>query len=162
MASEERQPTAAVDVKVENLDPESRQVNLTVKVVSKGQPRETTSRRDGTTHRVVDALVGDETGSVYLTLWDDNIDKVNEGDTINIKNGYVSLFRGSMRLNIGRYGSMETGDKPVENVNAENNLSNKEFPERRRYPSFRPRYRDEGYGGRGRGRGYGRGRRGRY
>jgi replication factor A1 len=164
MSSAEEQPTAAANVKVESLDPESRQVNVTVKVVSKGQARETTSRRDGSTHRVVDALVGDETGSVYLTLWDDNIDKVNEGDTINVKNGYVSLFRGSMRLNIGRYGSMEASDQAIENVNADNNLSNKEFPERRRYPSFRPRYRDEGYGGRGRGRGYGggRGRRGRY
>jgi len=165
MTSEEGQPPAAVDVKVEKLDPESRQVNVTVKVVSKGQPRETTSRRDGSTHRVVDALVGDETGSVYLTLWDDNIDKMNEGDTITVKNGYVSLFRGSMRLNIGRYGSLETGAQPIENVNSDNNLSSKEFPqERRRYPSFRPRYRDEGYGGRGRGggRGYGRGRRGRY
>jgi replication factor A1 len=163
MASEEGQPPAAVNVKVESLDPESRQVNVTVKVVSKGQPRETTSRRDGSTHRVVDALVGDETGSVYLTLWDDNIDKVKESETITVKNGYVSLFRGSMRLNIGRYGSLETGAQAIENVNADNNLSNKEFPqERRRYPSFRPRYRDEGYGDRGRGRGYGRGRRGRY
>jgi replication factor A1 len=162
MAAAEEQPSPAPNVKVESLDPESRQVNVTVKVVSKGQAREIASRRDGSTHRVVDALVGDETGSLYLTLWDDNIDKVNEGDTINVKNGYVSLFRGSMRLNIGRYGSMEASDRQIENVNADNNLSNKEFPERRRYPSFRPRYRDEGYGGRGRGRGYGRGRRGRY
>jgi replication factor A1 len=164
---EEQQPPAAVNVKVESLGPESRQVNVAVKVVSKGQPRETVSRRDGSTHRVVDALVGDETGSVYLTLWDDNIDKINEGDTIGVKNGYISLFRGSMRLNIGRYGSLETGVQAIENVNADNNLSNKEYPmpERRR-PSFRPRYRDEGYGGDrgGRGRGYGGrgGRRGRY
>lgn len=169
-AEGEKQPTAAVNVKVENLDPESRQVNVTVKVVTKGEARETVSRRDGSTHKVVDALVGDETGAVYLTLWDDNIEKVNEGDTINVKNGYVTLFRGSMRLNIGRYGSLETGAPPIENVNADNNLSNKEYPmpERRRDSSFRPRYRDEGgggYGGRGRGRGYGGGRgrsRGRY
>ena len=167
---EGQQPAAAVNVKVEKLDPESRQVNVTVKVVTKGEARETVSRRDGSTHKVVDALVGDETGAVYLTLWDDNIEKVNEGDTINVKNGCVTLFRGSMRRNIGRYGSLETGAPPIENVNADNNLSNKEYPmpERRRYPSFRPRYRDEGgggYGGRGRGRGYGGGRgrsRGRY
>jgi replication factor A1 len=166
----EGQPTAAANVKVEKLDPESRQVNVTVKVVTKGEARETVSRRDGSTHKVVDALVGDETGVVYLTLWDDNIEKVKEGDTIIVKNGYVTLFRGSMRLNIGRYGSLETGAPPIETVNADNNLSNKEYPmpERRREPSFRPRYRDEGgggYGGRGRGRGYGGGRgrsRGRY
>jgi replication factor A1 len=168
-AEGEKQPTAAVSVKVEGLDPESRQVNVTVKVVTKGEARETVSRRDGSTHKVVDALVGDETGAVYLTLWDDNIEKVNEGDTINVKNGYVTLFRGSMRLNIGRYGSLETGAPPIENVNADNNLSNKEYPmpERRRDSGFRPRYRDEGgggYGSRGRDRGYGgRGRsRGRY
>ena len=158
-----RQP---VDAKVGELTPSSRAVNVKAKVVSKTEVRTIAAGRDGAPHRVADALVGDETGCVYLTLWDDNIDKVNAGDTINVKNGYVSLFRGSMRLNIGRYGSLETGAAPIENVNTDNNLSNKEFPqERRRYPSFRPRYRDEGggYGGRGRSRGYGRGRgRGRY
>lgn len=158
--SYEQEPSAAGSVKVETLDPESRQVNVTVKVVSKSEARETVSRRDGSTHRVVDALVGDETGSVYLTLWDDNIDRVNEGDTISIKNGYVSLFRGSMRLNIGRYGSLETSSEAMGQVNTDNNLSNKVFEERRRFPQFRPRFREEGYGGRGR-RGY-RGRRGRY
>ena len=99
-SEEEGQPTPAVSVKVESLDPESRQVNVTVKVVSKGEARETVSRRDGSTHRVVDALVGDETASVYLTLWDDNIDKVNEGDTVKVNNGYVRPFKGSMRLNM--------------------------------------------------------------
>jgi len=58
-------------------------------------------------HRVADALVGDETGCVVLTLWDDNIDKVNEEATLQITNGYVNLFRGNMRLNIGRYGSFQ-------------------------------------------------------
>lgn len=151
--------SATGTAKIESLDPESRQVNVTVKIVSKGEARETVSRRDGSTHRVVDALVGDETGSVYLTLWDDNIEKINEGDTINIKNAYVSLFKGSMRLNIGRYGSFEPSDQGLDNVNTENNVSNKQFEERRRFPSFRPRFRDEGGGyGRG-GGGYGRGRR---
>jgi len=92
-------------LKVEKLTPDSRAVNVRVKVVKKGEPCETISRRDGSLHRVADVLVGDETGSLYLSLWDDNIDKVGDGDVIEIKNSYVSLFRGSMRLNIGRYGS---------------------------------------------------------
>jgi len=109
----------------------------------------------------VDALVGDETGCLYLTLWDDNIDKINEGDTVTINNGYVSLFKGSMRLNIGRYGSFKPAEAPIAEVNQANNLSSKQFEQERRYPSFRPMYRDEGFrGGRGRGRGgYRRGRR---
>ena len=156
------QPPVQASVKVENLNPQSRQLNLTVKVVSKGEARETISRSDGSTHRVVDALVGDETGSIYLTLWDDNIDKVKEGDVIDVKNGYVSLFKGSMRLNIGRFGSFEASKGTIAEVNDKNNLSDKRFEQERRYPTFRPSFRDEGgYRGRG-GRGGFRGRRRRF
>jgi len=154
--------------KVEALNPNSRGVDVTVKVVSKGESRETVSRTDGSTHRVADILVGDETACIYLTAWDDNVDRINEGDTINVKNGYVSIFRGSMRLNIGRQGSFEASQQSIGDPNTQNNLSDKRFEEeeRRFRPSFRDRggYGGGGYGGRGRGRsrgGYGRGR-GRY
>ncbi len=159
--TDSEQPATQASVKVESLDPRSRQLNLTVKVVSKSEIRETISRSDGSSHRVADALVGDETGSIYMTLWDDNIDKVKEGDIIDIKNGYVSLFKGSMRLNIGRFGSFEASQGTVTEVNEKNNLSDKKFEEERRYTTFRPAYRDEG-GYRGRGRSGFRGRRRRY
>ena len=114
-----RQP---VDVKVSELSPASRAVNVKAKVVSKSEIREIAAGRDGAPHRVCDALVGDETGCVYLTLWDDNIEKVNDGDTINIKNGYINLFRGNMRLNVGRYGTLEVASQPLSGeVNTENN-----------------------------------------
>jgi len=157
------QPPTPASVKVEGLNPQSRQLNLTVKVVSKGEVRETVSRTDGTSHKVSDALVADETGSIYMTLWDDNIDKVKEGDVIDVKNGYVSLFKGSMRLNIGRFGSFEASQGSIAEINDKNNLSDKKFEQERRYPSFRPSYRDDGgYRGGGRGgRGGGGGFRGR-
>lgn len=115
-------------VKVGDLNTYSRGVNTTVKVVSKTEPREVTSRSDGSAHRVCEALVGDETGSLYLTLWDDAIDEVVEEQVLKITNGYVNLFRGSMRLNIGRYGSYEVVDEaPFEDVNLDNNLSSRQF-----------------------------------
>jgi replication factor A1 len=115
-------------VKVGDLNTYSRGVNTTVKVVSKTEPREVTSRSDGSAHRVCEALVGDETGSLYLTLWDDAIDEVIEEQVLKITNGYVNLFRGSMRLNIGRYGSYEVADEaPFEDVNLDNNLSSRQF-----------------------------------
>jgi len=148
VSSESKEP-----IKVEKLTPSSRDVNIVVKVVSKGETRNITSSRDYTSHRVVDVLVGDETGCLYLNLWDDNIDKINEGDTISIKNGYVNLFRGSMRLNIGRYGSFEVlKESPIGEVNQENNLSSKQYEQERRFER-----RD--YGGSRFGRGYGRERR---
>jgi len=165
MSEEEGQPSGAPApiVKVSDLQPFSKQVNTTVKIVQKGEARETVSRQDGTTHRVLDALVGDETGAIYMTLWDENIDKVNEGDSVMVKNGYVRPFKGSMRLNIGRYGSLEPAEAALGDVNTQNNLSDKVVEERpyRSYGGGR-RFggggygRGGGYGGRG-GGGYGRG-----
>ena len=144
--SRNKQP---VDVKVGELTPASRAVNVTAKVVSKSEVRNIAAGRDGAPHRVCDALVGDETGCVYLTLWDDNIEKVNEGDTISIGNGYVSLFKGNMRLNVGRYGTLEIAKEPLEaEVNTENNMSSKVYEQERR-PFRRGGGGGRSYGGRG-------------
>jgi replication factor A1 len=147
-----RQP---VEAKVGELTPQSRAVNVTAKVVSKSEIREIPLGRDGSPHKVCDALVGDETGSVYLTLWDDNIEKVNEDDTIRVENGYVTLFKGNIRLNIGKYGKLEMAEAPFEGeVNTENNVSSKTYEQERR--PFRRG--GGGYGGRRGGGGYGGGR----
>jgi len=137
-----------VEAKVGELTPQSRAVNITAKVVSKTEIREIPMGRDGSAHKVSDALVGDETGVVYLTLWDDNIEKVNDGDSIRIENGYVTLFKGNIRLNIGKYGKLEAAAEPLEvEVNSENNVSSKTYEQPRR--PFRSG------GGRGGGRGFG-------
>ncbi len=150
--SDEEESESEELTKIEKLTPNSRAVNTIVKVVSKSQVRNVTGR-DYTVRRVADALVGDETGCVYLTLWDDNIDKVNEETSLRITNGYVNLFRGNMRLNIGKYGSFELlEESPITEVNTENNLSDKRYEQERRYRSYRqPRYGDRrGYQRRGR------------
>ncbi|MCK5402762.1 hypothetical protein KAI60_01490 [Candidatus Bathyarchaeota archaeon] len=131
--------------KVEELNPQSRAINIIVKVVSKSEIREVVTRRDGSNHRVCDATVGDDTGTIILTLWDDAIENINEEETISIKNGYISLFRGSMHLNIGRYGSFDKIEEEViSEVNTENNVSEKTYEQRPRYPNprFRSMYSD--------------------
>jgi len=110
-------------VKVDALKPSLRKVNVAVRVVDIGEPRSITSRRNYSVHRVAEALVGDETGCVLLNLWDDQISVFNKGDVIEIKNGYTSLFRGFLRMNIGRRGIVEKVDKEIGEVNTENNLS---------------------------------------
>jgi len=151
-----RQP---VEAKVGELTPQSRAVNVTAKVVSKSEIRDIPMGRDGSAHKVCDALVGDETGSIYLTLWDDNIEKVNEEDTVRIENGYVTLFKGNMRLNIGKYGKMAPAEEPFEGeVNTENNVSSKTYDQPRR--PFRRGGGGGGYGGRRSGGYGGRDRRG--
>lgn len=125
-----RQP---VDAKISELNPSSRAVNVLAKLISKSEIRNVAAGRDGEPHKVSDAMVGDETGCIYLTLWDDNIEKVKDGDTILIKNGYINLFRGNMRLNVGRYGTLEISETPLAGeVNSENNMSTQVYEQPRR------------------------------
>lgn len=129
----------ATYTKIEGLNPSSRGVNVVGKILEIGETRIVLFRSDGTEHRVADALIGDESGCIQLTLWDDVIDEVSVGDVIDIKNGYVNTFRGSMRLNIGRYGTFEKSEEEIPNVNLENNLSEKTVSEPYRQ-GYRSRY----------------------
>jgi replication factor A1 len=154
-------------VKISNLTPQSRRVSLTAKVVSTNPLREVVSRRDGTSHKVGEFVIGDETGTVLLTLWDADTEKVKDGDTIEIGNAYVTLFRGQMRLNIGKFGTMEISKTSIETVNTENNLSEKTYEQERSYGGYDQRRGGYGGGGGGgfgggygSGGGYGRDRRG--
>ena len=141
--SEEEAEKEEEAVKVESLSPNSKSVNTIVKVVSKGEVR-SVSGRDYNIRRVADALVGDETGCLHMTLWEDKIDEVEEGKTLRVNNGYINLFRGNMRLNIGKYGSFEILDEsPIAEVNTENNLSDKRYEQERRYRSYGGRRRYE-------------------
>lgn len=139
-----REESDAEMIKVGDLNSYSRRVYTVVKVMSKTEVREVTSRKDMSTHRVAEALVADDTGSVYLTLWDDVLDEIEEGQILNIKDAYVNLFRGSMRLNLGRYGTYDVLEEaPFEDVNLDNNLSSKVFEQQR---GGYGRQRDRGYG----------------
>lgn len=150
----ERAP--AVMVKVKDLTPQSRRVNVVVKVMSIGEPKEIPSRFGGEPKKVAEAKVGDETGTVILSLWQEQIGSVSEGDVLSIENGYISLVQGHMRLNIGKYGKMTKTDKEISNINTEVDVSAAEHERERR--DFRPRY-GGGYGSRDR---YGGGGRRRY
>jgi replication factor A1 len=115
---------------------------MTVKVISINPVRDVSSRRDDSSHRVTEALVADETGSVLLTLWDDTIDEVSEGDIYDVRNGYVRLFRGSIRVNTGRYGSLTLSEEAIDETNVDNNMSDRQYEQERRS------YGGGGYGGR--------------
>lgn len=114
-------------MKVTELKPYSKKVELTARALSKNEVREVTSKLDSSTHKVTEATIGDETGTILLTLWDEAIDKVEEGKTYKIGNAYTSLFKNSLRLNIGRYGTIEESKEKIKSVDEKNNLSEKEL-----------------------------------
>jgi len=110
-------------VKIGELSPRSRGINLVAKVVSKSPERTVTSQYDQSEHRLSELLIADETGAINLVLWDDKIDLVNEGDVVKVTNGFIKLFRGRMQLNLGRYGNIEVSDAELGELNLDNNLS---------------------------------------
>lgn len=125
-------------VKVEELTPESKRVYVLVKVVEKAEPKEIPSKF-GPTRKVTEALVADETGSILMSLWDDQAEGVKVGDVILVNNGYISLVRGHMRLNVGKYGSMSQVDSEIE-PKVDPNLSDREFDMPRRSYRYGSKY----------------------
>src|SRR5438093_13049791 len=89
--------------KVKDLTPETKQTNVLIKVVSKGE-RRTIDSKFGGSRQLAEATVGDETGTILLSLWENQIDQVQPGQVVLVDNGYVSLVRGHMRRNVGKYG----------------------------------------------------------
>lgn len=83
-----------------------KRVSVEGKVVEKGDPREVKSRYKDETYRIVDAIIADESGSIKLTLWNEQIEQVNVGDNIKIENGYVTSFKGEAQLNVGKFGKL--------------------------------------------------------
>ncbi len=148
MGYEEREP---IEATVAELKPRMKNVTITFKVISIGETRDIESRRDGSSHRVCDITVGDASGTVQVPLWDDTIDSIEEGATYNLTNGYTGLFRGNLRLNVGRYGKLEQAEEALEEINMEVDMSAEE------HEDDRPR---RSYGGGGGGGGYGGGGRG--
>ena len=92
-------------MKISELKAGMRNVSVTGKVDSVGEPR-TVNLKAGGTNNVADAIITDESGSIKLSLWGDDIDKVQTGDRISIENGYINTFKGENSVNIGKFGKL--------------------------------------------------------
>ncbi|MBC7091006.1 MAG: DNA-binding protein [Nitrososphaeria archaeon] len=93
-------------MQISQLRDNMRRVQVVGKIVEKPEVREVTLRT-GQKARVADLTLEDETGSIKLTLWDEQIDMVEVGDMVRIENGYVNSYKGEIRLNVGRFGKLE-------------------------------------------------------
>ena len=94
-------------MKVKDIKPFQKKISLLCKVISKTEIRKVVSRLDEIEHKVCEALIGDDTGVVYLTLWDLSIEKLEEGKVYSFENLYSSEFKKSLRLNLGRFGELK-------------------------------------------------------
>jgi replication factor A1 len=88
-----------------------RHVNLKAKILEVTEPTHVVTRY-GNNASVAKALIADETGTIKLCLWNDQIGSVSVGDTIQIENARASIFRGERQLSIGKKGTLNNVESP--------------------------------------------------
>ncbi len=81
-------------------------IDLQAKVTDVSEPREVRTKF-GYSTRVASATIEDDSGTISMTLWGNQIDQINVGDTVEIKDGYIREFRGELQLNIPRKGEIK-------------------------------------------------------
>ncbi|HZY94870.1 MAG TPA: OB-fold nucleic acid binding domain-containing protein [Candidatus Bathyarchaeia archaeon] len=91
-------------IKIAELKPGMRRVDVKGKIVDIESPREVNTKFGP--GQVANATLQDESGTVKVTLWNENISKIAVNDDVEIQNGYVESFRGELQLNVGRYGKL--------------------------------------------------------
>jgi replication factor A1 len=102
--SNRHKETSALEIKA--LTTGMKRVEVEATIVDKGNARQVQSRFGNETFNVADAIIQDETGTIKLTLWNEQIDQVKVGDRIKIENGYVTSFKSETQLNVGKYGKL--------------------------------------------------------
>ncbi|MEM2936615.1 MAG: OB-fold nucleic acid binding domain-containing protein [Candidatus Bathyarchaeia archaeon] len=95
-------------LKIGELKPKMRDIDLLARVTHTGEIREF-PRRYGEMGRVATLLIGDETGSIRLNLWEDKVEtakKIQSGNILLIQGAYTRERFGELNLNLGQRGSL--------------------------------------------------------
>ncbi|XP_040986632.1 uncharacterized protein At4g28440-like isoform X2 [Juglans microcarpa x Juglans regia] len=111
--------------KVDQLKPGTGGHTLTVKVLTsntvlaKGRSVSQHLRQT----RIAECLVGDETGAIVFTARNEQVDLMQPGATVIIRNAKIDMFKGSMRLAVDKWGRVEITEPANFTVKEDNNLS---------------------------------------
>ena len=100
-------------------------VEVEAEVVEVGDPRE--FNKMGKQGKVATAIIKDGTGTVKLSLWNEQVEQIKAGDKVKIEKGYVGEWQGELQLTTGKFGTLEvlgegssTDADPIkEDMNAE-------------------------------------------
>jgi len=99
-------------MKLNDLRPGMEHMNIRVKLVSLEEPREVETSY-GITHVLVEGLVEDNSGKMGLTVWNERIeqlDRVKVGENVELKDCFVTSFKGVLSVNVGRDSEVSSPD----------------------------------------------------
>jgi len=104
-------------LKIGEIKPEMNGLNIVGKVLDVGKMR-TFARKDGTTGKVTNVTLGDDTGKIRITLWDKKAEDpgFKAGDTVEITNAYAreNTFSNQTELHLGSGGGIAKSNVAVE------------------------------------------------
>jgi replication factor A1 len=102
-----------VTSKISELTAGKGNVDIEGVIVEVGEPR--TFDKFGRTLVVANAVLKDDSGSIKLSLWNDDASRYKQSDKIKVINGYVSEFQGEKQLTSGKFGKIEkVGNQEVD------------------------------------------------
>jgi len=110
--------------KVSSVKPDSKGLNLQLKVVTDATEIESKGQQS-----FYEALLGDASGTVVVSLRDVQKDLVKEGAVLILRNASVKMVAGRVRLVVDKWGKIEGSTEEIEDVNtaADKNISNTEY-----------------------------------
>lgn len=104
-------------LKIEEIEPDMPVLDLAAKVQRTTSPNEF-SREDGSSGQVMNVVLGDETGTIRASFWDDMVDigkKLSPGDLVLIENARSSTgLRDRPEVRVGRRTNVEINPEELE------------------------------------------------
>lgn len=120
---EKRKPTF---ITVEQLRPDSSGHNLAVKVVERKIVLNRPGGR-GPATKIAECLVGDATGVIVFTARNEQVDMLEPGKYVILRNGRIDMFKGSMRLAVDKWGKIDPAEGSSFETKLDKNLSLVEY-----------------------------------
>lgn len=90
---------------VEELSPEDDDIEITGTIKELPTPRAVSTQYGQ--KKIVTCVFEDDTGEIDLTLWEEEIEAIEEGADVEIEGAYVREWADDIQLNIGRDGNIE-------------------------------------------------------
>jgi hypothetical protein len=68
-----------------------------------------------------------------MPIWNETIETIEVGTTYTLTNGYTGLFKGNLRLQLGKFGSIAAAEETIEEINTDVDMSVEDHGSRPRY-----------------------------
>jgi replication factor A1 len=94
-------------LQIKDLKPGMKNINLKAKITHITQPQTVTTRY-GNQATIANATLTDQTGQINLTLWNNQIQAVTTGQTIQIQNATIQTYKNQKQLHLNKNTTLQT------------------------------------------------------